>query len=82
MRRILGQRIAFAGNMNPVAVMLKETPAGVAAACRQAIAAAGAAEGYILLPGCDIPPSTPIENVKAMVDTTHEFSFTQEDHHE
>jgi uroporphyrinogen decarboxylase len=81
-RRILGGRIAFAGNMNPVAVMLKETPAGVAAACRQAIAAAGAAEGYILMPGCDIPPSTPIENVKAMVDTAHEFSFTQEDHHE
>jgi uroporphyrinogen decarboxylase len=81
-RRILGGHIAFAGNMNPVAVMLKETPAGVAAACRQAIAAAGAAEGYILMPGCDIPPSTPIENVKAMVDTAHEFSFEQEEHHE
>jgi uroporphyrinogen decarboxylase len=81
-RRILGGRIAFAGNMNPVAVMLKETPAGVAASCRQAIAAAGATEGYILMPGCDIPPSTPIENVKAMVDTAHEFSFEQEEHHE
>ena len=81
-RQILGGRIAFAGNMNPVAVMLKETPAGVAAACRAAIASAGGAEaGYILMPGCDIPPRTPIENVKAMVDTAREFSFAQEQLH-
>jgi len=72
-RRILGGSIAFAGNMNPVAVMQKETPQGVAAASRAAIAKAGTAPGYILMPGCDIPPSVPIENVKTMVDTAHEY---------
>lgn len=75
-RRILGGKIAFAGNMNPVAVMQKETPEGVAAACRQTVAKAGVAPGYILMPGCDIPPSVPIENVKAMVDTAHEYSLS------
>jgi len=73
-RRILGGKIAFAGNMNPVAVMQKETPQGVVAACREAIAKAGNISGYILMPGCDIPPSVPIENVKAMVETAHEYS--------
>jgi uroporphyrinogen decarboxylase len=70
-RRILGGKIAFGGNMNPVAVMQKETPEGVSAACREAIAKAGSTGGYIVMPGCDIPPSVPIENVKAMVETAH-----------
>ena len=74
-RRLLDGRIAFAGNMNPVAVMQKETPQGVAEACRQAIAKAQPSVGYLLMPGCDIPPSVPIENVRAMVETAHEYSF-------
>ena len=74
-RRFLGGKIAFAGNMNPVAVMQKETPQGVAEACREAIAKAQTDAGYLLMPGCDIPPSVPIENVIAMVETAHEYSF-------
>jgi len=74
-RRILGGKIAFAGNMNPVEIMQKETPQGVAAACREAIAKAGISGGYILMPGCDIPPNVPIENVRSMVETAHEFCF-------
>ena len=71
-RRVLGGRVLFAGNMNPVAVMQKETPEGVAAVCRECIRAAGAGGGYLLMPGCDIPPSVPVENVRAMVETAHE----------
>ena len=74
-RRILGGKIAFAGNMNPVSVMQKETPQGVATACREAIAKAGSAPGYLLMPGCDIPPTVPIENVRAMVETAHQYFF-------
>jgi len=74
-RRVLGGRIAFAGNMNPVAVMQKETPDGVAARCAACIeAASGKTGGYILMPGCDIPPSVPLENVKRMVTTAHQFA--------
>jgi uroporphyrinogen decarboxylase len=73
-RRILGGHIAFSGNLNPVNIMQKETPEGVAAASREAIAkAAGETGGYLLMPGCDIPPSIPLENVQAMVATAKEF---------
>ena len=72
-RRILNGKIAFAGNLNPVAIMQKETVQGIAAASRDAISTAGAAGGYILMPGCDIPPSVPIENVKTMVETAHAY---------
>lgn len=70
-RRQLGGKIAFAGNMNPVAIMQKETPEGVAAACRESIRLAGPGPGYLLMPGCDIPPSVPLENVRAMIETAH-----------
>jgi uroporphyrinogen decarboxylase len=72
-RRILGGKIAFAGNLNPVAIMQKETVQGVAAASRDAIRQAGTAGGYLLMPGCDIPPSVPLENVQAMVETAHAY---------
>ncbi len=68
-RRALGGHIAFAGNMNPVAILQKETPEGVAAACRESIRLAGPGAGYLVMPGCDIPPSVPLANVQAMVAT-------------
>ena len=72
-RRILDGKIAFAGNLNPVAIMQKETVRGVIAASRDAIGKAGATGGYILMPGCDIPPGVPVENVRAMVEAAHAY---------
>ncbi len=63
---ILNGKMTFSGNMNPVAVMQNETPEGVAAACRECIEKAGGSS-YILMPGCDLPPAVPIENILAMV---------------
>jgi uroporphyrinogen decarboxylase len=65
-REVFGGKTAFAGNMNPVAVMQQETPEGVGKACEQCIAEAGPGPGYLLMPGCDIPPSTPAANIRAM----------------
>jgi uroporphyrinogen decarboxylase len=65
-RAILDGRMAFAGNMNPVDVMLRETPDAVEAACRRCVEDAGPGPGFILMPGCDIPPATPAENIRAM----------------
>lgn len=70
-RQALDGKILFAGNMNPVTVMQKGTPESVADACRECFSAAGAAPGFLLMPGCDIPPSVPLENVQAMVRTAH-----------
>ncbi|MDR1253281.1 MAG: uroporphyrinogen decarboxylase family protein [Treponema sp.] len=68
-REIFGGKTAFAGNMNPVGVIQRESPEGVARACGRCISEAGEDPGYILMPGCDIPPSTPVENIRAMVHT-------------
>ena len=72
-RRILDGKIAFAGNLNPVAIMQKETVQGVATASRDAISKAGVTGGYILMPGCDIPPSVSVENVRTMVETARAY---------
>ncbi|MDR1304415.1 MAG: uroporphyrinogen decarboxylase family protein [Verrucomicrobiales bacterium] len=74
-RRALGGKIAFAGNLNPVAVMQRETPAGVAAAVRDAVGKASPAAGYVVMPGCDIPPTVPVDNVKAMVAAAREYQL-------
>jgi uroporphyrinogen decarboxylase len=71
-RSVFNGRTAFAGNMNPVAVLQRETPEGVIRACEESIAAAGEGPGYLLMPGCDIPPSTPAENIRAMTRTGRE----------
>jgi uroporphyrinogen decarboxylase len=76
-RENLGGKIALAGNLNPVAVMQASTPEGVAEACRACIRAAGPQPGYVLMPGCDIPPSVPVENVRAMVAAAHEVSQSE-----
>jgi uroporphyrinogen decarboxylase len=70
-REIFGGKTAFAGNLNPVAVMQKETPEGVAKASKECIAQAGEGAGYVLMPGCDIPPTTPAENIRAMTNAGH-----------
>ena len=72
-RELVGDRMAFSGNMNPVAIMQNETPEGVKAACRACIEKAGAGSSYILMPGCDIPPGVPLENICAMVETAREY---------
>jgi uroporphyrinogen decarboxylase len=73
-KEVLGGKIAFSGNMNPVAIMQNATPEGVAAACRDCCEKAGGSPGYILMPGCDIPPGVPLENIHAMVETAHNWN--------
>jgi uroporphyrinogen decarboxylase len=70
-RALIGNRIALAGNINPVEVIRQGSPEEVFRAGRQCIADAGKGGGYLLMPGCDIPPSTPVENVRAMVAAAH-----------
>ncbi|MDR2177510.1 MAG: uroporphyrinogen decarboxylase family protein [Treponema sp.] len=76
-REVFNGRTAFAGNMNPVAVMQRESPEGVEKACAECIADAGEGPGFLLMPGCDIPPTTPLENIRAMVKTGHAHTYKQ-----
>jgi uroporphyrinogen decarboxylase len=72
-REILDGKIAFSGNLNPVAVMQNETPGGVGKKSLECIEKATDKPGYILMPGCDIPPTVPSENIQMMVETAHNF---------
>ncbi len=65
-QQVLHGKVAVAGNVNPV--LLKEaTPEEITQAARQCIRQAGQAANYILMPGCDIPPSVPLGNVQAFL---------------
>ena len=74
-RQILDGKMAFGGNMNPVDIMKDSTPEDVKKACIDCIEKSGAAEGYVMMPGCDLPPDAPLENVKAMVDVAHSYKL-------
>lgn len=60
-QRVLQGKIALAGNVNPV--LLKDgTAAEVRAAALQCLQTAYD-DNFVLMPGCDIPPAVPLENV-------------------
>ena len=67
----LGGKVAFAGNIDPVGVIFEGTKEDVAKAAENCLRIAGETPGYVLMPGCDIPPKTRIENVKAMASVAH-----------
>jgi len=69
-REKLSGKIAFGGNLNPTSIILEGTPEDIKIATTKCILDAGQ-KGYIVMPGCDIPPKTKMENVQAMVDTVH-----------
>lgn len=62
-RTQVGESITLCGNFDPSAVLLQGTADAVRTAARQCIAAGG--ERFILMPGCEVPPGTPVENLRA-----------------
>ena len=66
-RRLLGDNLGVAGNIDHVNLLPLGTPAEVEAAVHAALRASDGAPRYILAPGCEITADTPTENVKAFV---------------
>lgn len=66
----IGGRMCVAGNVNPVVVLERGTPGQVEEAAAECIHKAGRGGGFVLLPGCDIPPTVPLENIRAFIGTT------------
>jgi MtaA/CmuA family methyltransferase len=62
-RRDVGPDITLCGNFDPAGVLLRGTPEEVAQAARECIREAD--ENFILMPGCEVPPATPEENIRA-----------------
>ncbi len=69
----IGERVCLIGNVDPVAVMLQGGVKQVEAAARACIAAAAGGGGYILGTGCEVPPGTPLENLRALVRIAREY---------
>lgn len=66
-RQVVGERVALMGNLDPSALLLQGKPDDVRYASRTAIAEAGT--GFLLGSGCEVAPATPLENMRAMVDS-------------
>jgi uroporphyrinogen decarboxylase len=71
-RRRHGDRVAFQGNLDPLA-LLADT-ASVERAAAAVLADAGGAPGYVFNVGHGLVPATPPDNVAALVETVHRAS--------
>jgi len=69
-RELCGPGTVLMGNFDPVAAVYSATPGQVMEACRRSHETLG--HPYILAAGCEIPPRTPRENIKAMFRYAHE----------
>jgi uroporphyrinogen decarboxylase len=64
----VGGRMTLAGNIDPVSILNQKGPDEVRASGQACIAAAAAGGGFILTSGCDLPPTIPLDNIRAMLD--------------
>jgi MtaA/CmuA family methyltransferase len=62
-REAAGPDITLCGNINPAGVVFEGSPEDVAEAARQCLK--DVPERFILMPGCEVPPATPEENIRA-----------------
>lgn len=72
-KEVLHGKMCFAGNVDPVQVMLQGTVQDVEAACRGVIETAGTDGGFVLMPGCDIPPTVPHENIRKFIQVARDW---------
>jgi uroporphyrinogen decarboxylase len=68
-------KMCFAGNVDPVAIMLQGTPEQVESTCKSVIEKVGTDGGFVLMPGCDIPPTVPYENIQKFMQTAREWKL-------
>ncbi|MDI7247232.1 MAG: uroporphyrinogen decarboxylase family protein [Bacillota bacterium] len=59
--------VVLIGNVDPVGVMVQETPDGVRRAVRALLDMMEPYENFILSTGCDLPYETPFENIDAFM---------------
>lgn len=65
------------GPVDPSGVMAMGTPTDVEEKCKEAIEILGVDGGLILGPGCALPPTTPPDNVQAMVEAAKRHGVYQ-----
>lgn len=64
-RERLGPEVIILGNLEPVGFFLRRSPEDIVAELKRCAAAVG--RRFVIGAGCEIPPGTPPENMRAMV---------------
>ncbi|SHH55389.1 uroporphyrinogen decarboxylase [Clostridium collagenovorans DSM 3089] len=68
-KKVLGEKVCIAGNVDPVNIMRNGTTQDVMEASKKCIMEAyDSKQGFVLSTGCQIPIGAPVENIKAMMD--------------
>lgn len=70
-RQTIAGRCGIGGNLSPRDVLLRGTPADVKRETLKCLEQCGR-QGYVLMAGCAVIPETPLENLRAMVETARE----------
>ena len=70
-KAVVDERAAFAGNLDPVALLVQGTPSQIFAAATDLLDTVGGDGNYLLMPGCDLAPTTPLANVLALALAVH-----------
>ena len=63
------------GPVDPSEVMAYGTPELVMEKCNEALENLAPGSGFILGPGCALPPSTPDENIDTMIEAANKFTL-------
>ncbi len=74
-KEILYGKMCFGGNVDPVKIMLQGSVKDVEDACKNVIQTAGMDGGFVLMPGCDIPPTVPYENIQKFIQVAREWKL-------
>ncbi len=74
-REVLHGKMCFGGNVDPVKIMLNGSAQEVEAECRRLISTVGTDGGFVLMPGCDIPPTVPYENIQKLIQVAREWKY-------
>ncbi|MHC4628567.1 MAG: uroporphyrinogen decarboxylase family protein, partial [Planctomycetota bacterium] len=62
-RELVGPEVTLCGNFNPAGALFEANPEDVAEAARECLEAVP--DRFILMPGCEVPPATPEQNIRA-----------------
>jgi uroporphyrinogen decarboxylase len=61
------------GNIDPVSVMVNETPEGVCRAVQSLLDQMAPFDNFVLSTGCDLPQETPLENLQSFMDAGRSY---------
>jgi MtaA/CmuA family methyltransferase len=72
-KQAVAGRCGIGGNVDPIQTLLLGTPEDVKRETLRCLREGGK-KGFILMAGCAVPPGTPLENLRAMIESARGLS--------